>query len=100
MRISQNDMHSSIIKKIPGGKLLRVDIDYVNTIDEIQITGDFFLHPEDALLAIEKGLQGIELPFNPKMAEQIIRNQLEYQQATVVGFSPADLAAVIAEALP
>lgn len=48
--------------KVPNGKLirLRADIDN-NTIKSIKITGDFFLHPEERLIGLEKNLVGKNL---------------------------------------
>lgn len=87
------------LKKIPGGKLVRVDVDYGERIEKCCITGDFFMHPEEALLAVEKCLIGLDLPFDPAAAEEKIEAILHEQQADVVGFTPVDLAALIGEAL-
>jgi lipoate-protein ligase A len=87
------------LKKIPGGKLVRVDVEFDQHIEKCRITGDFFIHPEEALLAIEKSLNGLELPFDPADVVEKIEAVLLEQQAVVVGFSPPDLAALIGEAL-
>ena len=49
--------------KVPGGKLLRVRLalDESRTppvIHEIRLTGDFFMHPEDAIEDLEARLTG------------------------------------------
>lgn len=51
-----------IIHKVPNGKLLKVFLDIQdNTIKEIKITGDFFVHPEEAVEELEKQLQGVSI---------------------------------------
>lgn len=46
--------------KIPGGKLVVVDFALVDgRIADMQVSGDFFLDPPDALDAIDRGLEGL-----------------------------------------
>ena len=45
-------------------KMVRIRLDYSRqsrTIRSIRITGDFFMHPEDAIESLEMGLRGAEL---------------------------------------
>jgi len=47
--------------KAEGGKLLRVRLEVVeNVIQSIKITGDFFMHPEEAIEELEQGLTLVE----------------------------------------
>ncbi|NPV75400.1 MAG: hypothetical protein HPY59_03395 [Anaerolineae bacterium] len=88
------------IKKIPGGKLVRVDVTYSPArLESVKITGDFFLHPEDLLVAMENRLTGAALPLSkPQMASDL-QALLDEQGATLIGFSPADLMDILEEAL-
>lgn len=46
--------------KAPGGKLLRVRMQVVSgTIRELRLTGDFFMHPEEAIETLEQQLIGV-----------------------------------------
>jgi len=46
--------------KVPNGKLLTVLYDVQdNKIRFIQVTGDFFMYPEEGIYTIERRLQGI-----------------------------------------
>lgn len=46
--------------KVAGGKLLRVRLDApAGVIAAINITGDFFMHPEEAIEALEQMLVGV-----------------------------------------
>lgn len=45
--------------KMPGGKLIVVDLDLVDgCLAQVQVSGDFFLEPDDALHAIDAALEG------------------------------------------
>lgn len=49
--------------KVQGGKLLRVrlQVDAAHCITALTITGDFFMHPEEALETLEQALLGVPL---------------------------------------
>ncbi len=54
-------MQGKSILKVPGGKLLKVFLDYDDKVNNIKITGDFFMHPEDSIEKLEGELIGLEL---------------------------------------
>jgi len=87
------------IKKVPGGKLVRVDITYSERLERVKITGDFFLHPEDVLTTIEDALTGAQLPLNKSSLIEKVQNILEREKAVLVGFSPQDLIDTLEEAV-
>ena len=85
-----------ISKKIPGGKLLRVEVEFKDsTIHSVRITGDFFLHPEGGLMIIEEALFRVEV----EDMEQIIYDVVERESIEMLGVSPSDIAELIFEAL-
>lgn len=88
---------TSLTKKIPGGKLLRVDIGYSDKVEQVKITGDFFLHPEDVIFVLEDTIRGMPLPLDGNKLALQLEAVLQSQQAEVIGFSSADLAAMILE---
>lgn len=46
--------------KTPGGKLVVVDFDLDNgELRQVEVTGDFFLYPEESLEAIRDALEGM-----------------------------------------
>lgn len=52
-------MQRSVIRKVKGGKLVRVSVaSERGMIAGVRITGDFFVHPEEALEELEKALRG------------------------------------------
>ncbi|MEU4657270.1 biotin/lipoate A/B protein ligase family protein [Streptomyces sp. NPDC023723] len=45
--------------KVPGGKLVVVDLDVADgALRDVRVSGDFFLEPDEALLAIDRALEG------------------------------------------
>jgi lipoate-protein ligase A len=75
--------------KVPGGKLIKVSLIEGNgRIQEIKITGDFFLHPEDSIEDLERALVG-RLLQTTKLAN-IIEELMEEKKAIFLGASPED----------
>jgi lipoate---protein ligase len=87
------------IKKISGGKLIRVDVVYSNKIEQVKITGDFFLHPEELITVIEDSLTGAEIPISKALLAERVEAILQNNQATLIGFSPEDLISVLLDAI-
>jgi lipoate-protein ligase A len=88
------------IKKIPGGKLVRVDVDYsTEKIEHVKITGDFFLHPDDLLEAMEERLAGVSLPLEGARLASDLQTLLDEQGGVLIGFTPVDLMEILEEAL-
>jgi hypothetical protein len=83
--------------KVAGGKLLRVRLSLSEdaeppTIKAITITGDFFMHPENAIEELEQTLTGIVFQ------ESAVQNavQLFFDSGVeVIGAGPADFVHII-----
>ena len=86
-------MHGNSVYKAPNGKLLKIDLDFdpkEKLIETVQITGDFFVHPEDSLRMIENRLMG--LPLDRAFIAGSLVQFLAENEIQVFGFQPADLA--------
>jgi len=82
-------------RKIPDGKLVRVDLDVSDRIDQATITGDFFVEPPSAREAFEAAIEG-----HPRTVDRDrLRSALAAVEATPIGFSIDDLADLTREAL-
>ncbi|MEU3398021.1 lipoate--protein ligase family protein [Streptomyces filamentosus] len=45
--------------KVPGGKLVVVDLDVADgVLSRVRVAGDFFLEPDEAILAVDRALEG------------------------------------------
>lgn len=88
------------IKKIPGGKLVRVDVKFTpDRLERVKITGDFFLNPDDLLTEMESYLAGAALPLSKPQLVSDLQALLDKQGAILIGFSPQDLVDILEEAL-
>lgn len=80
--------------KVPGGKLIRVKMVITDRkIESIQILGDFFLHPEEAITSIECGLVGTVV--SSAALTQSITEVLENTAAELIGATASDIAEAI-----
>ncbi|MEM3484686.1 MAG: lipoate protein ligase C-terminal domain-containing protein [Candidatus Methanomethyliaceae archaeon] len=80
------------IKKVKGGKLIKVRVEEEGgIIKEVKISGDFFVHPEDAIEEIEKALKGVHL----SKVREALRDFAMRKTVRTVGFALDDIADVI-----
>jgi|WetSurMetagenome_2_1015567.scaffolds.fasta_scaffold150513_2 lipoate---protein ligase len=85
-------------EKIPGGKLVCVEVEADGaTVARLRITGDFFLHPEEAIGRLEGSLSGIRLEISEAEAESILAQALG--DAQLIGVSCHDLARLFRKAV-
>ncbi|MDY7529507.1 MULTISPECIES: lipoate--protein ligase family protein [Cryobacterium] len=85
--------------KVPGGKLVVVDLDVVDdTIVNFRLAGDFFLEPDDALGAINAAVTGLPAGTDAAGLAAAVRAALP-PQATLLGFSPEAVAVAIRRSL-
>jgi lipoate-protein ligase A len=70
--------------KVPGGKLVRVDLEITDAkISKIKISGDFFLHPEEDIAIIEKA--ALNMPLNEIELTNKINRRLTERKIESVG---------------
>lgn len=53
-------MKKKVLIDDPAGKFLKIVVDYNREINEIVITGDFFVHPEEAIDELQEALKGVK----------------------------------------
>jgi lipoate---protein ligase len=85
-------------RKIPGGKLVRLDaVCERHILTNIRISGDFFVHPEEALFTIERGLDGLRLTGSEEDLVQKVGSIVTASGAILIGFGAADIAGLLKE---
>jgi len=85
--------------KVPGGKLVTVDLEIVDDrIRSVQLAGDFFLEPDEALGRITAALEG--LPADARVGEiaEAIAARLDPADA-LIGFTPRDVGFAVRRAV-
>jgi lipoate-protein ligase A len=87
-------MKGQSVHKVLDGKLVKVRLEAEKgKIKSIRISGDFFIHPEEKIEALEKGLAGTEL--SERALEKRVSELIEGNSMQVFGFKAGDLAKAI-----
>lgn len=81
--------------KVPDGKLVRVSVTYDERLEDVQITGDFFLEPPDARRRLETAIEGHTVD----VSRADLVDAIEAVDARLIGFSASDLADATLEAI-
>ena len=86
-------------QKIPGGKLVEVRVEYGERIFGVEIIGDFFMHPEEALGRIEDCLIGMRSDESESAMVEAIKKEAEDAGVEMIGISPEAIAKIIKMAI-
>lgn len=82
------------IYKVPNGKLLKVFLAIEeDTIIDIKITGDFFLHPEEKITILEDALNGASL--DKENLQKIIEATIADEEIELFGVDPESIVKTI-----
>jgi len=85
--------------KTPGGKLVVVDFEVIaGKLQEVEVSGDFFLYPEETLEAITGSLRGISAGLDEAAIAAVVREAVP-PGAEVLGTSPEGIAIAVRRAL-
>ena len=93
-------MEASARRKVPGGKLLSVRLGLNGgRVTSAELSGDFFLYPEESIAAMESMLIGVQRSIGESELASMIAEGMQRGGITAVGFTCRDLASVVREAL-
>lgn len=82
--------------KVPGGKLLAVEVEEKDDrLLLVKISGDFFMHPEPAIVELEKML--CNSPFSE--LEDRVKRFFYINNVSLFGVEPSDFVKVIKQAI-
>ncbi len=85
--------------KVPGGKLVVVDLSVVGgKLTDVRVSGDFFLEPDEALPAIDAALTGLPVAADARTIAAAVAAALP-EGAVLLGFSPEAVATTVRRAL-
>ena len=88
-------MHGVSRYKVPEGKLVEVRVDYGDKIEKVEILGDFFVHPEEAITEIEDGLRTTEISEGEQGICRRIKAMAEEKGMELIGVTPEAIAKAI-----
>ncbi len=89
-------MQGSATKK--AEKLVRVSVIYRDKIESVEISGDFFVHPEEGLAFIEQALVGINVS-DLNEVSSIVSSIINSNNIRLVGITPQNIEDAIKEAI-
>ncbi|MEO5812666.1 MAG: biotin--protein ligase [Rhodanobacter sp.] len=85
--------------KMPGGKLVVIDLDvHAGQLANVQLSGDFFLEPDSALIAINAALEGRPADLTRSALTEVISAALT-AETKMYGISPDAVAVAVERAL-
>jgi lipoate-protein ligase A len=85
--------------KVPGGKLVVVDLEVDGQrITSVQVAGDFFLEPDDALDLINQAIVGLSVSSSAEAIGDAVRTALP-DDVVMMGFSPEAIGTVVRRAI-
>ena len=85
--------------KVPGGKLVVIDLEVANgELRNVMLSGDFFLEPPEALDEITAALEGMPADSEPELLASRIEESLP-TGAALIGFSAQAVAIAVERAL-
>lgn len=94
MDIQEIEMKKGIYKA-PGG-IIRVALEGGEVIERLEITGDFFIHPEEAVEEMERVLVGAVLEKNQLL--EMIKDVFDARRIDTHGIEPGDVVEAILRA--
>ncbi len=89
-------------EKAPGGKLLRVKVDFNHEegiMEDVQMQGDFFIYPEDFVDDIEQLLVNLDQKDSEESISAGLARLIEEEKAQLVGVTPEGIAKTFKTAL-
>ena len=85
--------------KVPGGKLVVVDLDVIDGhIQNFRLAGDFFLEPDSALAAINAAVNGLAADSDASALSSAVQRALP-TDSILLGFTPDAVAVAIRRSL-
>ncbi len=86
-------------EKIPGGKLVRIKVDYDSVVNDVKVTGDFFLHPEESVAEIENCLRSIKRDAEENFIAEKIKQVVNSKGIILIGVNEDAIARVLKAAM-
>ncbi|MFH1751311.1 MAG: hypothetical protein ABH863_06525 [Candidatus Micrarchaeota archaeon] len=96
------EFRSKIAAKVEGGKLLQMELELSDDAMRakfIKITGDFFIHPEDSLVVLEKALLMAPAGMAASGIASSISEISKSQGIQMLGITPEALAGAFVECI-
>lgn len=92
-------MSSLVIeRKVKGGKLFRLRVNRSDEAISVQLTGDFFLEPDEGMAIVERELADCLRLTSKREAENRLAEAIALAELHITGFEVADIIDALWEA--
>jgi len=79
-------------EKVPGGKLARLTMEKSGNSTLLQLSGDFFIHPEEGIFLIEESLMGIPENSSEIRVRQTVEDAVKKAGLEMIGIDAEAIA--------
>jgi hypothetical protein len=83
--------------KVPGGKLVRLKREKSGTQTRVQVSGDFFIHPEDGVQYIEQMLGMLPETLPESAVKTAIEVLITFKEFELIGIDSGTIARLFVE---
>ena len=87
-----------MVRKVPGGKLFRLRYRTAPGRAQVRLDGDLFVHPEEAMGAIEEALEQCAALPDQEVAVRFLEGKLQEGSIMIIGAGAEDLISALWEA--
>ncbi len=87
-------------EKLAGGKLVRIKVEFQDDkIMSVQVTGDFFIHPEEKIKEIEELFVLKSIFYDEKQLGDDMMKAIKKNGMTLIGITPEAIARITKKAI-
>ena len=87
------------MEKVENGKLLRIKTEFDDKINKVEITGDFFAHPEICINKIEEFLSKLPINFDDNELTENLSNFIKDNNFELIGINAEAIVRVLKNSL-
>ena len=99
IKLRRGEMQPLVIeRKVKGGKLFRLKISWSKDAASVQLTGDFFMEPDEGIGTIERTLTDCLSLSEKAEAERRLADAIALNGISISGFEAKDLVDALWEA--
>jgi lipoate-protein ligase A len=85
--------------KVPKGKLITAKVVYGSEIKRVELTGDFFIHPEEGLSVIESSIEGMPSNAPEEDVAAEVQSAMDANMVQAIGIDASSVAKVVKKAM-
>ena len=85
--------------KVPHGKLVAARVTFGESVRKVELTGDFFIYPEDGITVMESALVGLSASASEVEMAAAVQSAMDANGIQAVGVDAQSIARVVRGAM-